>query len=73
MRNITISLSDELAQWARVWEAQHDTSISAMLSQTLKEKIELESRYAIAQDRFFSEKTRKNKWRKRLPFSGKFV
>lgn len=54
MRNVTISLTDELVRWARVWAAEHDTSISAMLSQILKEKMEKESRYLAAMNDFLS-------------------
>lgn len=52
MRNVTISLNDELVRWARVWAAENDTSISAMLSQLLKEKMEKESRYVSAMNNF---------------------
>jgi len=59
MRNVTISLTDELVRWARVWAAEHDTSISAMLSQILKEKMEKESRYQAAMNDFLSMEVRK--------------
>ncbi len=54
MRNVTISLSDELARWTRIWAAEHDTSVSAMLSRILQEAKEKESRYASAMGRFLS-------------------
>ncbi len=45
MRNVTVALADELVRWARVWAAEYDTSISAMLSQILKDMMEKEARY----------------------------
>ncbi len=54
MRNVTISLTDELVRWARVWAAEHETSISAMLSQILKEKMEKETRYLSSMNDFLS-------------------
>ena len=67
MRNVTISLNDELVRWARVWAAEHETSISAMVSQILKEKMEKESRYQSAMDGFFSMEARELSNGKRYP------
>jgi hypothetical protein len=52
MRNVTISLTDDLARWARVWAAEHDTSLSAFLADMLKEARERETRYRSSEDRF---------------------
>lgn len=54
MKNITISVSEDLARWARIWAAEHDSSISALLSRLLQEKRESESRYQSSMDNFFS-------------------
>jgi plasmid stability protein len=58
VRNVTISLADNLVRWARVWAAEHDTSISAMLSQILREKMENESRYVASMNEFLSMEVR---------------
>ncbi|PKL07861.1 MAG: CopG family transcriptional regulator [Spirochaetae bacterium HGW-Spirochaetae-7] len=58
MRNVTVSLADELVRWARVWAAEHETSISAMLSQILKEKMEKETRYLSSMNDFLSMEAR---------------
>ena len=58
MRNVTISLSDDVARWARIWAAEHDTSISAMLARLLREKMEQESRYGEAMKEFLSIEVR---------------
>jgi hypothetical protein len=58
MRNVTISISDDIARWARVWAAEHDTSLSAMISQTLTEKMEKESHYQTAMEGFLAKEPR---------------
>ncbi|MEI6873532.1 MAG: CopG family transcriptional regulator [Spirochaetota bacterium] len=58
MRNVTISLTDEIVRWARVWAAEHDTSISAMLGQILKDQMEKENRYQAAMNGFLSTEAR---------------
>lgn len=52
MRNITISLEDRVARWARVWAAKHDTSVSKLLSHMLEEKMEVEQKYSAAMEQF---------------------
>jgi len=39
MKNVTLALPDAVAQWARVWAAKHDTSVSRMLGNMLQECI----------------------------------
>jgi len=58
MRNVTVSLADDLVRWARVWAAEHDTSISAMLAQILKEKMEKEYRYESSLNEFLAMEAR---------------
>jgi len=58
MRNVTVSIPDDLAQWARVWAAEHDSSISAMLSEILRDIREKECRYTSAMDSFFAAEPR---------------
>lgn len=45
MRNVTITLDEEVAKWARVWAAKHDTSVSRMLGELLREKMAREDAY----------------------------
>ncbi len=52
MKNVTVSLPDEVCRWTRVWAAEHDTSVSAMLSSFLKEKMESERNYETAMKSF---------------------
>ena len=39
-RNITVSIPEHVARWARVWAAEHDTSVSQMLCAFLTENME---------------------------------
>ena len=54
MKNVTLSIPDEVAKWARVWAAEHDTSVSKMLSDLLKERMELAINYQNAMTVFLS-------------------
>jgi hypothetical protein len=54
MKNVTVSLSEELARWARHWAAEHESSVSGLLSLLLQEKRESEMLYKSSMDRFLS-------------------
>ncbi|MCC6779585.1 MAG: hypothetical protein IT537_23640 [Hyphomicrobiales bacterium] len=62
MRNITISLDDDTAAWARRLAAERDTSVSRLVADLLAEKHRSEEAYQAAKRQFFS--------RKLLPLSG---
>jgi len=44
-RNVTVSLEEEVALWARLEAARRDTSVSRLLGDLLKERMARESRY----------------------------
>jgi predicted DNA-binding ribbon-helix-helix protein len=44
-RNVTVSLDEEVALWARLEAARRDTSVSRLLGDLLKERMVRESRY----------------------------
>jgi hypothetical protein len=54
MRNVTITLDESVADWARVWAAQHQTSVSRMLGELLAEKMAEQDSYARAMEDFLS-------------------
>ncbi len=56
MRNVTISLPEEVALWSRVWAAEHDTSVSQMLGRFLKEKMDSDKQYLQAMNSFLHRK-----------------
>jgi hypothetical protein len=39
LRNVTVTLEEEVAQWARIEAARRDTSVSRLLGAMLKERI----------------------------------
>jgi len=58
MRNVTITLEDEVARWARVRAARNDTSVSRLVGEMLQEQMLLEESYRQAKDSFFAVKPR---------------
>ena len=40
LRNVTVTLEEEVAKWARIEAARRDTSVSRLLGELLKEKME---------------------------------
>ena len=44
-RNVTVSLEEEVALWARLEAARRDTSVSRLLGDLLKEQMSREQRY----------------------------
>ena len=44
MKNVTIKLEEDVANWARVWAAEHNTSISRILGVLLKRMKKRENR-----------------------------
>jgi plasmid stability protein len=54
MRNVTISLDEDLARWVRIRAAEQDKSISRFISETLQRDMLEEKSYDEAMNRFFS-------------------
>lgn len=55
MKNVTITLDEDTARWARVWAAQRNTSVSRLLGEVLAERMRQETGYEAAQNRFLSK------------------
>ena len=55
MKNITITLPEEVAKWARVYAAEHETSVSRMLGNILRDKMDSDSSYSRSMERFLSK------------------
>ena len=54
MKNVTITLEEDVARWARVRAAEEDTSVSRMVGDLLRRMMEQERSYEIARERFLS-------------------
>ncbi len=53
MKNVTIKLEDDVALWSRVWAAEHNTSVSKILGDLLKQMKKEKMGYAVAMQQFF--------------------
>ena len=56
MKNVTITLDEEVARWARIKAAHQETSVSRLVGEMLKEKMEQELSYRSAMQRYLSRK-----------------
>ena len=56
LRNITITLEEDLARWARVEAARSDTSVSRYLANILKERMQQNDKYNSAKRRALARK-----------------
>lgn len=54
MRNVTISLDEKVARWARLEAARRDTSVSRLVGEMLAERMRSEETYESARRAFFS-------------------
>jgi hypothetical protein len=58
LRNITITLDEETARWARVEAARRDTSVSRLIASLLREHMTGEDEYEAARRRYFAQEPR---------------
>jgi hypothetical protein len=54
MRNVTITLDEETARWARVEAAQRDMSVSRLIGQLLREHMRAQTLYEDAMRRYLA-------------------
>jgi hypothetical protein len=55
LRNVTVTLDEETARWARVEAARQDTSVSRLLGELLRREMEGHDAYEAAMTRFFAQ------------------
>lgn len=58
MKNVTITLDDEVARWVRVRAAESETSVCRLVGEMLRELMVREQRYHAARERFDSFRPR---------------
>jgi len=51
LRNITVTLEEAVARWARMEAARHETSVSRLLGEILKERMQRTDEYRKAMRR----------------------
>ena len=62
MKNITITLPEEVARWLRVKAAENERSVSKWLAELLEGMQRQEDEYEVAMRRFLARKPRKMEW-----------
>ena len=62
MKNITITLDERTAAWARIYAAQHGKSISRLLGEILQERMREVRDYNDAMRRYLAKKPFKFQW-----------
>ena len=58
MRNVTITLDEEVARWARIRAAERETSVSRLVGEMLRERMLEEGSYQAAMQKYLSQKPR---------------
>lgn len=56
MKNVTITLDENVARWARIRAAELNTSVSRLVGEMLREKMLDEEKYALAGREFLAQK-----------------
>lgn len=54
MKNVTITVHEEVARWARIEAAKRETSVSRMVGGMLAERMRAETAYEAAMDLFLA-------------------
>jgi plasmid stability protein len=55
MTNITITVPESVARWARVWAARHNTSVSRLVGELLTARMSREQAYDAAMKRHLAK------------------
>jgi hypothetical protein len=55
VKNVTITMDEEVARWARIRAAERHTSVSRLVGELLKEKMREEDDYRLAMERFLAQ------------------
>lgn len=56
LKNITITVEEEVARWARIEAAKEDTSVSRLVGEMLRERMEKEENYQKAMKQALARK-----------------
>lgn len=54
MKNVTITLTEDTARWARIRAAERETSVSRLVGEMLRETMAREEGYRAARESFFA-------------------
>lgn len=62
MKNVTVTLPEDIARWLRIRAAENGRSVSRWLSDLLEGMKRREDEYEVAMERFLARKPRKIEW-----------
>lgn len=62
MKNITITLPEDVARWLRVKAAENERSVSKWLAELLEDMQHQEDEYEVAMERYLAMQPRKINW-----------
>ena len=62
MKNVTVTLPEDVARWLRIRAAENGRSVSGWLSDLLEGMKCREDEYEVAMERFLARKPRKMEW-----------
>lgn len=55
MKNVTITLNEEVARWVRIHAAKRESSVSKLVGELLREKMLSEERYSASMQHYISQ------------------
>jgi hypothetical protein len=55
MKNITITVPDKVAKWARIWAARNNGSVSKLVGELLTERMNEETAYRASLKRYIGK------------------
>ena len=58
MKNVTITLDEEVVRWARIRAAEKETSVSRLVGEVLRERMFEEETYQTAMQQYLSQSPR---------------
>jgi len=67
MKNVTVTLDEETARWARIEAARREMSVSSLIRLLLRERMGGQAAYAGARDRYLSRPGADLSGRERYP------
>lgn len=67
MKNVTITLDEEVAKWARIWAARQEKSVSRVVGELLKKLMLEEEGYEAARKQFLTRQPTPLKKKGRYP------
>jgi plasmid stability protein len=59
MKNVTVTLDEETARWARIEAARQDMSVSSYLRELLRDRMVGEVAYSTSMERYLSRRGKK--------------